>query len=90
MDTSLIITLITASAPAITAIAGCAVSFVKSKKFLNKNVIDKFEEVKQEVINTKQYDELKKQLIVAHQENAILRRKLNELLTKIDNVDRKE
>lgn len=90
MDTNLIITLITASAPAIVSIIGCATSFIKSKKFINKNVIDKFEEVRKEVADTKQMEELKKQLMVAHQENAIIKRKLNELLTKIDNVDRKE
>lgn len=90
MDTNLIITLITASAPAIVSIVGCATSYIKSKKFINKNVIDKFEEVRKEVADTKQMEELKKQLVVAHHENAILKHKMNELLTKMDNVNRKE
>ena len=43
-----------------------------------------------EIFNTKEYSELKDQLKIAHQENYELKKKLNELLTKIDHIQRKE
>lgn len=86
-------TVIVAAAPSITAIIGIVFAIIKgikSNKDTSKEVIDKFEEVRQEIFNTKEYSELKDQLKLAHQENIQLKKKLNELLTKIDHIERKE
>jgi predicted nuclease with TOPRIM domain len=86
-------TIIVAAAPSITAIIGIVFAIIKgikSNKDTSKEVIDKFEEVRQEIFNTKEYSELKDQLKIVHQENIQLKKKLNELLTKIDHIERKE
>lgn len=88
-----IMAIIVAAAPSLTAIIGIVAAIVKgikSNKDTSKEVIDKFEEVRQEIFNTKEYSELKEQLKIAHQENYELKKKLNELLTKIDKIDRSE
>ena len=88
-----IITLIVAAAPSLASIIGIIISVVKmikESKVSNQQVIDKFEETRQAVMDSKQYDELKKQLEIAHAENRELKKKLNELLTKIDRVVREE
>lgn len=85
--------LIVASAPALTAIIGiifAVVKGIKTSKTTSADVINKFEEVRQEIFNTKEYSELKDQLKIAHQENYELKKKLNELLTKIDHIQRSE
>lgn len=84
-----IMTIIVAAAPSITAIIGIVAAVVKgirSNKATSQDVIDKFEEVRMEIFNTKEYSELKSQLLLAHQENYELKRKINELLTKIDHI----
>ena len=88
-----IMAIIVAAAPSLTAIIGIVTAIVKSiksNKDTSKEVINKFEEVRQEIINKKEYSELKDQLKIAHQENYELKKKLNELLTKIDKIDRSE
>lgn len=85
--------IIVAAAPALTAIIGiifAVVKGIKTSKSTSTDVINKFEEVRQEIFNTKEYSELKDQLKIAHQENYELKKKLNELLTKIDHIQRKE
>lgn len=84
--------IVVAAAPSITAIIGviaAVVKMIKAGKSTNKEVIDKFEEVRQEIFNTKEYEDIKDQLAIAHQENAELRKLLYELLTKIDRISRK-
>lgn len=80
-----------AAAPAITAILGIVLSVLKLIKE-NKNssaiLIDKFEEVREEVMNTKEYEDLKDQLAIAHRENLELKLTIKELLTKIDHIQR--
>lgn len=86
-----IIAVIVAAAPSITAIIGIVAAVIKgirSNKSTSKEIIDKFEEVRQQVFNTREYEELKAQLLIAHQENIVLKQKINELLTKIDRIDR--
>lgn len=86
-----IMTIVVAAAPSITAIVGIVAAVlkaIKSNKATSQDVINKFEEVRQEIFNTKEYSELKDQLNIAHQENRELKKKLNELLTKIDKIDR--
>lgn len=86
-----LIAVIVAAAPSITSIIGIIAAVIKSiktNKSTSKEIIDKFEEVRQEIFNTKEYEELKAQLLIAHQENRVLKQKINELLTKIDRIDR--
>lgn len=93
MTISEIYALIIAAAPAVASIIGIIIAVVKDIKANTKNtteVIDKFEEVRQEIFNTKEYSELKTELKIAHQENYELKKKLNELLTKIDHIQRNE
>lgn len=88
-----IMTIIVAAAPSITAIVGIVAAVIKgirSNKATSQDVIDKFEEVRQEIFNTKEYSDLKNQLTLAHRENIELKKKLNELLTKIDRIERSE
>lgn len=80
-------------APALTAILGVITTFIKMRKnneVSNKEIVDKFELVRKEVMDTKQYEELKDQLLIAHQENRELKKQINELLTKIDHIAREE
>lgn len=86
-----IMTVIVASAPSLTAIIGVVVAVlkgIKSNKSTNQELINKFETVKAEVIKTKEYEALKDQLLLVHRENVELKKKLNELLTKIDKIKR--
>lgn len=88
-----IMAIVVAAAPSITAIIGivaAVVKGIKSNKATSQDVIDKFEEVRQEIFNTKEYSDLKNQLTLAHQENYELKKKINELLTSIDKIQRKE
>lgn len=82
---------ILAAAPAITSIVGIIAAFVKIRNN-NKNSIAalsaEFDEVKTEVKNAKEYEALKQELILAHQENRELMKLNKELLTKIDRIAR--
>ena len=80
-----IMTVVVAAAPAITALIGIIGAVCKLKNS-DKEVIDKFEEVRQEIFNTKEYEALKTELKMAHQENRELKKKINELLTAINKV----
>lgn len=83
--------LIMAAAPALTTILGvvlAVIKVIKSTKNTNKEVLDKFEEVRKEIFNAKEYEDLKAQLLVAHQENIALKKTINQLLTKIDHIAR--
>ena len=85
--------LIIAATHSITAIIGIVfvvIKGIKNNKTTSKDILDKFEEMREEVMNTKEYTELKEQLKIAYQENYVLKRKINELLTKIDHIQRKE
>lgn len=84
-----IMSIIVAAAPAITAVVGCIITFLKNKTTC-QGVVDKFEEVRTEIFNTKEYTDLKEQLKHVYQENYELKKTLNELLTKIDKVQREE
>lgn len=93
LELETIYAVIMAAAPALTSIIGiifAVVKGIKTSKTTSTDVINKFEEVRQEIFNTKEYSELKDQLKLAHQENYELKKKLNELLTKIDHIQRNE
>lgn len=82
---------ILAAAPAITSIVGIIAAFVKIRNN-NKNSIAtlsaEFNEVKAEVKSAKEYEALKQELILTHQENRELMKLNKELLTKIDRIAR--
>lgn len=85
--------IIIASAPAITAVIGIIFAVIKgirNNKDTVKELKDAFEDMREEVVNTKEYEELKAQYKVVMQENIDLKRKFNELLTKMDRVYRGE
>lgn len=82
-----IMSVVVAAAPALAAIIGVVAAVLKNKS-ITSQVVDKFEEVRLEIFNTKEYSELKDQLKIVNQENVELKKKLNELLTKIDKIDR--
>ena len=85
--------IIIASAPAITAVIGiifAAIKGIRNNKDTVKELKDAFEDMREEVVNTKEYEELKAQYKVVMQENIDLKRKFNELLTKMDRVYRGE
>lgn len=91
MTVEQIIAIVIGVAPCLTAIIGivaAAVKSIKTSKETSQTVVDKFEEVREEIFNTKEYSELKSQLLLAYQENRELKKKINELLTKIDRIDR--
>lgn len=77
-----ILLMIVGASPALGAIIGIVVAVCK--------LIARFEKIKSEIIDTKEYQTLKDQLVLVNKENRELKRKLNELLTKIDKIDRKE
>ena len=86
-----IMAIIVAAAPSLTAIIGvifAVIKGIKNTSTTTKEVISKFEELKKEVINTKEFESMKDQLLIAHKENRELKKKLNELLTKIDRIQR--
>ena len=82
-----------AAAPAITAVIGIIAAVKKcitTHADKSKEVMNELIELKKEVKDSKEYDNLKDQLTIVHQENVVLKKKINELLTKIDRVARKE
>ena len=85
--------IIIASAPAITAVIGIVFAVIKgirNNKDTVKELKDAFEDMREEVVNTKEYEDLKAQYKVVMQENIELKKKFNELLTKMDRVYRGE
>ena len=73
---------IVAAAPSLVADIGIITAVCK--------LVKSFTELKSEVISTKEYSELKKELKAAHQENVELKKKLNELLTAITKIKRED
>lgn len=84
-----IMSVVVAVAPAVAAITGVIISVFKNKEG-NKVVIDKFNELRTEVANTKEFEQLKLELKLAHEENVKLKKQLNEFLMKLDKIYRGE
>ena len=82
-----LLTLIIAQLPAIAAIISAVISFIKNKHNIY-TLGDKIENMKNQVLDAKEYKSLKQQLLIVHEENIKLKKTLNELLTKIDRVER--
>lgn len=93
MTIELIIAAVMAALPTISAIAGI---FVAACKIFsnNKSAIDKitadFQEVKEEVVKTKEYENLKIQYEATQAQYIQLLKAHRELLTQIDKIARKE
>ena len=67
-----------AGLPTIAAIAGICIAVGKFRKNLG--------ELKAEVVKTKQYDDLKEQLLISHKEHIETQKRLNDLLTEITKI----
>ena len=74
-----------AIAPSVVTIIGCIASCLKNASSC-KSVVESFDAVKKEVVNTKEYEDLKVQLKVAHQDNLMLKKQISELVQTIDKV----
>ena len=73
---------IVAVAPSITAIIGIVVAVVKGIKSTGatgKEIMTSFETLRKDVLDTKEYESLKNQLVLAYQENRELKKALKEL-----------
>lgn len=80
-----------AAAPAVTAVGGvvtAACSIIKAGKNNNKELCEKIEGLEQRVLDTKEYETIKEELKISHQENIELKKKMNQLLTKVDRIER--
>lgn len=77
-----IVLAIIAVAPAFVAVISIIVACL--------SLAHKFTALKKEVINTKEYQDVKAQLAIAHRENVELKKLIKQLLTKIDHVQRPE
>lgn len=86
-----IIAVIIAALPSITAIIGCVSSCIKIKNnndTNSKDLTNKFEKLRDEVLKTKEYEDLKAQLKMSHQENTDLKKDIKTLIRKIDRINR--
>ena len=87
--TTLIITL-ASTCPLLAVILAVAAAIIDSKnrKKTTQVIVETVNNMKQEVLDTKEYQTLKEQLIIVNQENAKLKQQINELLTAIDKIRR--
>lgn len=88
-----VMTIVVAAAPSITAIIGiifAVIKGIKSTTATGKEVMDKFESLREEVLNTKEYEALKEQYLASLKENKALKKSINELLVKIDRIQRED
>lgn len=93
MTFSEIESILIASIPTITAVIGIISAFFKIKSNNTKTakeLIDKFENIKETIEKTKEYEALKDELVLVHQENRELKKTIRELLVKIDKVARED
>lgn len=80
MAVETLLTLIIAAVPSVVAICAIIVAVLK--------VIKKFEETRKAVLDAKEYQELKKELEIAHAENRELKKKINTLLSRVERIIR--
>lgn len=86
-----IIAVIIAALPSITAIIGCISACIKIKSnndTNSKDLTNKFEELRDEILKTKEYEDLKAQLQIVNQENIDLKKDIRTLIRKIDRINR--
>jgi hypothetical protein len=91
MTIEMIITTILAAAPSLLATIAVAIFTAINKKFTKEKVeeaVESVEMARAAITSSKEYTELKDQLVLVHKENVALKKTVNELLTKIDRVSR--
>lgn len=91
MTIEMIITTILAAAPSLLATIAVAIFTAINKKFTMKKIgeaVESVEMARAAITSSKEYTELKDQLVLVHKENVALKKTVNELLTKIDRVSR--
>lgn len=84
-----VVTLILSLAPPITAVFSIAIAvynLIKKTKTDKEELINAFDSLKEQVVDSKQFEELKKQLEIAHLENYELKVKLEEFLKEFKEV----
>ena len=79
------IIMISTIAPSLVAFIGCIISYLKNKINCQK-IVDRFNEV----ISEKEYNEVKQQLVIIHQENIELKKQINRLIAKLNNIKLEE
>lgn len=80
---------VVAAAPAIAAVASviaAVIKLIKNGKSTNEILVNAFEDLKAKVEDTAEYENLTRELKIAHEENAALKQKLNELLTEMTRI----
>lgn len=88
-----IYTAIIAALPSIVAVVSSIITvirLIKNNKVSNQEVIDKFEETRQAVMDTKEMEELKRLYVASLQENRELKKLLKQLLTQMTKVEQTE
>ena len=89
----LIIAAAIAALPTLTSVAGhfiAAIKISRANKQCHDDILASFNETKEEVVKTKEYENLKHQYEVMQTEMRTLLKAHRELLTKIDKIARKE
>lgn len=84
-----ILMLCAAYAPAIAAVLGAVINFIKSHRLISK-IMDRLSQMESEITSKEEYKQMKAQFNQVQQENLELKHKMNELLTKIDKIDRSQ
>lgn len=84
-----ILMLCAAYAPAIAAVLGAVINFIKSNRLISK-IMDRLSQMESEITSKEEYKQMKAQFNQVQQENLELKHKMNELLTKIDKIDRSQ
>lgn len=80
---------VVAAAPAIAAVASviaAVIKLIKSGRTTTEILVSAFEDLREKVEDTAEYENLTRELKIAHEENAALRRKLDELLTELTRI----
>lgn len=82
-----------AAVPSLSAIIGTIIAVKKSIKEAKQNsaeAVAELQQIKDIIFSTKEYTELKNQLVLVHRENVELKKNFNALMTKIDHVVRED
>lgn len=88
-----IITVIIAAAPSILATLAVAFFTAINKKYTRDKIgeaVESVEMARSAITSSKEYTDIKEQLLIAHKENVELKKQMNKLLTKIDKVTRND
>jgi uncharacterized protein YlxW (UPF0749 family) len=90
---TMIVSAIIAALPTICSCISALLSYLNNKKVIGKGtttLLERFEAVREEVVKTKEYEELKALYKSSQEQYFQLLKAHRELLTKIDQIARKE